>query len=1257
MSELRQRLLRVAKLPLALIHRLPIGASLLGRLDQLLDRAGANGSSVSSAGPPSSGALVMLSERGKALMTLPARGRALVELMPQPVQVELAKLSTRGAHVCREVFAGILVVGLIVIVGGYGRLAEGPISLPTLVPTIEMAINDQLSELRVEIDDAVLQRSDEGPGVLFRLRNIRLVDQQGSIVAQAPLAAIGLSATALLSGRIAPGSVDFIGPRLVFYSSDDGVSLSFYRPSAGGSAQQNPSMPLPADAPRESVVTKQEGVPTARSGRELNVTQTITEVFERARRGDTSYLSRFGVKDAQVVLSDGGVETLWQVPDFSIDLEHRSGRSILLGQANLASSKGDWQLEVRTEERPKRQTLLVTALIQNLVPSGLVETFSNVAALKAFDIPITGEASGEITQNGKFVSGEAVVKLQPGYITPPWDPGNAMLIEHGNLRLRYLKKTGIIEIEPSTLGWGKSKTTIGGRFERVGEEQGKPIWAFKLNATDTELQLPGLAPLSVDEWSAEGSISSATGSLTLSRFVIRSGTAAIELAGRVVQGPDSPEIQLTGTVSAMPVDALKLLWPKFLAGDARKWVLKNIGGGQLIGGKVSIALGPGELARIIEGVEPAPEAVNVELDLNGMALTYIEKMPPIVTADAKLRVSGMTLSVDIPEAKIPLPSGKEVALKEGRFVIPDLRKDPQDGEIIFKADGMTASVMELLDHEPLGYIQTVGLKPADFSGTAGGSFHLKMPLLEELKFRDIKMRGTARMDHAIASGMFDKVDIEGGAVDVNVSEESIEARGDVTIKGVPAELTWQRIFYQPDEQQPPIRISAMLDQPAREKLGLKISHLLQGPLPVTLSVVRNPQGGQSVSMQADLTEARLTLGGVGWVKPRGQPATTLFDVVPQDDGSTELKNFKILGDGMAIDGSIILNPEQHLKSFYFSDFSFDPLTHVEISATVRDDNLLEVTAYGPSYNGKHMFQSLFSAGQIAEGSEPKDPFDVDLTARFGNIVGSYDSKLTDANITMRKRNGRLVSLDVSGRLNGDAPIAVKLEGGQRGRLIKAEARDAGAAFRLIGFYPKVDGGEASLEVNLDTDQSGHMTGTVWARGFSVLGDSVVSDVLTDPQSAAAFGTGTRPKQAVQSRIAFEQLRAPFSVGGGEFVLHDAYMNGPVLGATMRGRVSFKDQTVNLGGTYVPLYGLNSALGAIPVLGGLLVGRQGEGVVGITFAIQGRLDNPNVLVNPMSVVAPGIFRQIFEFGDQGGQNAAAQPTPSNSRSDFGSARMR
>ena len=113
---------------------------------------------------------------------------------------------------------------------------------------------------------------------------------------------------------------------------------------------------------------------------------------------------------------------------------------------------------------------------------------------------------------------------------------------------------------------------------------------------------------------------------------------------------------------------------------------------------------------------------------------------------------------------------------------------------------------------------------------------------------------------------------------------------------------------------------------------------------------------------------------------------------------------------------------------------------------------------------------------------------------------------------------------------------------------------------------------------------------------------------------------------------FDQLKAPFSYGDGQFILHNSYVNGPVIGATLRGKIDFRTETMRLGGTYVPLYGLNAAIGEIPVLSELFVGRKGEGVFGVTFAIEGPTAKPTVIVNPVSLLTPGVFRQIFDFNN-------------------------
>ncbi|HUU25768.1 MAG TPA: AsmA-like C-terminal domain-containing protein [Methyloceanibacter sp.] len=1193
---------------------------------------------------PITGALAKLTaDSGRAIRAIPGRGRELVKRVPPPVQIQLAKLSTSSAHVCREIFAGILVVGLITIVLGYGRLARGPISLPGLVPPIETAINDQLSGLHVKIDDAVLQRSKDGPGVVFRLRNIRLIDQDGETVAQAPLAAIGMSGAGLLSGRFAPGSVDFIGPRLLMtYKSGQGLSLAFSKPGEDSDALMRGA--LSEDASSSDAVKQAAPQPMPVAGtRNFNLTNTVNEVFERARRGDTSYLNRFGFKNAIVVLNQDGAQTLWQVPDFAIDLDHRDKRSTIIGQANVASSRGDWQLEIRTKQHAKRNSLGITALIENLVPSGIAGNFPTVGILKALDMAVDGESSVELSKSGDFLSGEARLRLAPGQITPPWARDTPIRIDHGDFAVRYLEDTDVVEIAPSTLQWGKSRATFSGTFRPVRDAANKvAAWNFDLKADDTVLAVEefNLGPTKVDAWSAQGSLSPKDGSLTLTSFVIRAGDAQIAVAGSVIDGPGSPAVNFAGTVSPMPVDTLKQLWPKFLAGKARQWVLERVAGGQVLGGTFKVALPAGAIDAIEQGAAAPDGAVNVELNFTGMSITYIPEMPPVQTGDAKMTVTGTEFTVDIPAAKIVVADGKEVTLSEGRFFIPDLREDPQQGIINYRAAASTPTVMHLLDHEPLGYITEVGLKPDFLGGSATGEFTLAMPLKVELDFEEIKMSGLAHLEDAIAPNLVGDLGVEGGALNVELSEEGVSATGEIKIKDVPTTIHWQRVFYAPDEQQPPISVSATLDSALREKLGIKVNHLVRGPTPLTLFVKGLGEGTQNMSMEADLTEAQLLFGAMGWTKPKGQVAKVSFDVTQSGDGATNLDNFKIVGNDIGVYGKIALDPQQHLKSFYFSDFSVSPQTHVEITAKVRDDQVLEVHAEGPSYDGRQFFRSLFSAGQLVDdgSAEPPDPFGIDFTAKIGQVHGFYDTTATDFDVMLKKRDGRLVALKGQGKLNGKKSAGVELKSKNGARILKAEALDAGAAFRLIGFYRSIEGGEASLQVNMDAGGAGTKSGTLWARDFDVVGDAVVADVLTDPNTVAVLGDNKQP--VARSRIAFKRLRAPFVVGSGKFRLRDAYINGPQLGATMRGTVDFKSQTVQLGGTYIPLYGLNSALGAIPILGRVLVGRKGEGVVGITFAIKGKLDDPTVLVNPMSVMTPGIFRQIFDFSGAVPDGAAA-----------------
>jgi len=81
------------------------------------------------------------------------------------------------------------------------------------------------------------------------------------------------------------------------------------------------------------------------------------------------------------------------------------------------------------------------------------------------------------------------------------------------------------------------------------------------------------------------------------------------------------------------------------------------------------------------------------------------------------------------------------------------------------------------------------------------------------------------------------------------------------------------------------------------------------------------------------------------------------------------------------------------------------------------------------------------------------------------------------------------------------------------------------------------------------------------------------------------------------------------------------------------------------GTFVPMYGLNNMFGQIPIVGLILGGGSNEGLFGVTYEIVGTPGQPVLNVNPISAIAPGVLRKIFQF-NPGKQNTPTEFPPTN-----------
>jgi hypothetical protein len=182
--------------------------------------------------------------------------------------------------------------------------------------------------------------------------------------------------------------------------------------------------------------------------------------------------------------------------------------------------------------------------------------------------------------------------------------------------------------------------------------------------------------------------------------------------------------------------------------------------------------------------------------------------------------------------------------------------------------------------------------------------------------------------------------------------------------------------------------------------------------------------------------------------------------------------------------------------------------------------------------------------------------------------------------------------------------------------------DAGTLLRLLGVYARVEGGEGSLVMNTIKQQKVD-AGQFLLRNFALIDEENVVQILGNHRDS-------KEMIARANKLSFRSGKIDFVRRKDRIEVTDGVLTGDTVGGTLRGFIYTDQHQYDLTGTYVPLFGLNSIFQKLPLFGPLLGGRDGEGLLGVTFAVRGSLDKPDFQINPASLLVPGAFRSLFEY---------------------------
>ncbi len=112
-------------------------------------------------------------------------------------------------------------------------------------------------------------------------------------------------------------------------------------------------------------------------------------------------------------------------------------------------------------------------------------------------------------------------------------------------------------------------------------------------------------------------------------------------------------------------------------------------------------------------------------------------------------------------------------------------------------------------------------------------------------------------------------------------------------------------------------------------------------------------------------------------------------------------------------------------------------------------------------------------------------------------------------------------------------------------------------------------------------------------------------------------------------IGFSEFEMNFENKGKLMNIDEIYAIGPAISILMEGYIE-KSKLVSLRGTLVPATTINKAIGSIPILGDILVGKKtGEGVFGVSFKIKGPPKKLETTVNPIKTLTPRFITRTLE----------------------------
>ncbi len=959
--------------------------------------------------------------------------------------------------------------------------------------------------------------------------------------------------------------------------------------------------------------------------------------FENAGAGGNArFLNMINVRDITIA----GYRSKTQPP--SHILTTRSAGGIAL-EVNIAyqQPRGESLVVAEAYWHPQAKSHAHIELV-NVNPQDIGHFSNLLTPLQGIQLPVTAQIDLAFDAQGQSTVGEVNLFVAPGQVmlsgTPLAVDEFTVAFDIDFAAQRFMVRDtrfNVAGVAGKFVGLVDYHLSAAGQLTKID---------FDVDATGVRADVPRLfpTPIVVSHAKALMSFDMASRLLTIDRATAMHNFGSAELTGAVELAARKPHFDFTTKFSEMSRDAAMQFWPLPIAPKVRDWVAANLIGGDVLGGTLRLNASLDELINRERGTPLREDALRLDLMVDNVGLRYLKNMPPLEKTRANMSLRGKTFRVTTQGGHVLLPTldgdTRAASVERVRFFMANFRDAATPTEINASGTGAMRDIIRTVNRS-FKVTDNIDFDLDRLRGDAKVNFVLSLPILPQPKKRDVTFRVDAVTRGFSIDDKLGRFTLSDGQAMAHIDNAGMDITGRVKVNGAATSFAWAQPFGADGASKSKFSIQGMLQPQEVADLGqewigtrylgdMHAHVLVQGPL-------NQPTG---VRIFGDLTQSELRPYPFAYTKPVGVPSYVRAVIENNAKGKAESIRARL-----SIDGEEDIAAQIGLDGSLITRFEMTPMSlgrDKNVKATVRREG---ETRYVTLSAEQFDVAGLLKTGESEIKTEPKVesrefdvlPYlgdDMVVEGEIENIVGGHGEILQATRLRVVRQNGVHEKIAFEGVFEDGTPLIGTLDrDGRTQRAFTLQSENAGNILRLLDLQKEIYGGALQVQGQLyDFGRNAQgerrdLEGQVTMLGFRARNVPILASMLT-----LASLSGIADTLAGEG-IKFRELAGDFSVIDGRLNIDGGLAHGPAVGITVEGDYDLARGDIDIGGTLIPAYALNSFLGNVPVLGSILTSRKGEGVVGIGYRMVGEDGKANIQVNPLSVLTPGVLRRIFELG--------------------------